>query len=351
MMNLADKFKEFAAEQNKIQPVTTEDRILLFDGLNTFIRSFVAAPTMNVDGAHVGGITGFLLSLAATIRTFRPNRCIVVFDGQGGSQRRRKLFPDYKASRRTMTKLNRTYDFASLDEETRSRQWQLSVLNEILSYLPITVIVQDLVEADDVIAYLAQTIEQRGGESVIVSTDKDFLQLVNNKTKVYNPIKKRTYDETTVVADYGFHPANFLLYRTVTGDESDCIPGVSGIKEKTLLKYFPQLAEADKKDLAFLLAETANIIESKKKPPVALTELANSEKTLERNMTLMRLDDVAMSGSTRLAVLEYLDKPISPLDKYQLTKIIESHKFMNAFGRFDDWVVNSFFGLNMRAKK
>jgi DNA polymerase-1 len=349
-MNLADKFKEFAAEQNKIQPVA-EDRILLFDGLNTFIRSFAAVPTLNVDGAHVGGITGFLLSLGSTIRMFRPTRCIVVFDGQGGSQRRRKLFPEYKASRRTMTKLNRTYDFSTLDEETRARQWQLSVLVEILRTLPITVIVQDLVEADDVIAYLVQTIEQRGGESVIVSTDKDFLQLVNPKTKIYNPVKKKIYDEESVVADYGFHPANFVLYRAVTGDKSDCIPGVDGIKEKTLLKYFPELADAAKHSIETLLLQASEHIQSKKKPPVALTELVNSKTQIELNLQLMRLDEVAMSGSTRIAVLDNLDKPISPLDKLRLTKIIESHKFMNAFGRFDDWVINSFFGLNMRAQK
>lgn len=345
MTSLADKYKEFVAAQKSVEPVTSRERILLFDGLNTFLRAFAATPTLGEDGNHVGGVTGFLLSLAATIRMFRPNRCIVVFDGVGGSQRRRALFPDYKAKRRTMTKLNRTYDFASLDDEQRSRMWQLGTLAEILKTLPITTIVQDLVEADDVIAYLAETQTMRGGDTIIVSMDKDFLQLVNEHVSVYSPVVKKMYDAKAIVEDYGFHPHNFVLYRAVTGDESDCIPGVVGVKEKTLLKYAPELALSDKQTVEMLFESITTQLGAKKKIPVSLQSLANSRELVERNLRLMRLDDVAMSGNTRVSTLEKFDKEINLLNKYQLTKLLQSHKLSHAFGDIDKWVMNSFVPL------
>ena len=67
------------------------ENVLIIDGLNTFIRVFSVIPTTNDDGTHIGGIVGFLKSIGYTINMFRPTRCIIVFDGKGGSSRRRKL--------------------------------------------------------------------------------------------------------------------------------------------------------------------------------------------------------------------------------------------------------------------
>jgi len=80
------------------RPSDVNDHIMIFDGLNTFIRAFSATPSSNEDGDHVGGITGFLYSIGKCIRDFKPSRCIVVFDGVGGSMRRRKINKDYKAN-------------------------------------------------------------------------------------------------------------------------------------------------------------------------------------------------------------------------------------------------------------
>jgi DNA polymerase-1 len=347
-MNFADKLRDFrsgSVEQESVTPIGINGKVLLIDGLNTFIRMFAATPTMNDDGDHIGGTTGFLLNMASTIRTLKPSRVVVVFDGVGGSVRRRKLFEGYKSGRKTMTKLNRTYDFQTLDEEDRSRKMQLSLLANILRCLPVTIIAQDNVEADDVLAYLAQTVESRGGTSIIFSNDKDFLQLINEKTSVFNPVKKKMYRPNKVVEDYGFHPNNFLVYRAITGDASDCIPGVEGIKEKTLLKLFPQLAEAQKYDVDQLLQLANEVISTTKKPSVALQTFAASKDILDRNIQLMRLDDVAMSGQTRISVLEQFDRPIEKLNKFELTKLVKLNKLGNAFGRWDEWVQSSFVPL------
>ena len=92
------------------------DKVLVIDGLNTFIRVFSVIPTTNDDGIHVGGIVGFLKSIGYIINMIRPTRTIVVFDGKGGSSRRRKIYPEYKAKRKTKYRVNRSYDFASHDD-------------------------------------------------------------------------------------------------------------------------------------------------------------------------------------------------------------------------------------------
>ena len=344
-MNLAEKLARFSAE-NSVQPIGINGKVLLIDGLNTYLRCFSATPTMNDDGEHIGGVTGFLLSLGAAIRTHRPTRVVVVFDGKGGSQRRRKLFPDYKGNRRMLTKLNRTYDFSSLDDEQKAMKWQLVKLVELLSHLPVTQTHIENVEADDVIAYLAEYVVEKGGKAVIMSTDKDFLQLVDENITVWNPAKKKMYRPDNVVTDYGFHPNNFLLYRVVTGDQSDNINGVEGIKEKTLLKHFPELALEDKKDIDFLLESAAQQVAAKKKPPVVLTKLLDSRDILDRNLQLMRLDSqAAMSVSARMKTLDLFDIQPPKLNKYELTKAAASDKILSAFNAWDDWVINTFAPL------
>ena len=77
-------FKELQQERNS-SPSNVNDHLMVFDGLNTFIRSFGATPAYNEDGDHIGGITGFLYSVGKTVRDFKPTRCVIVFDGRGGS--------------------------------------------------------------------------------------------------------------------------------------------------------------------------------------------------------------------------------------------------------------------------
>ena len=108
-----------------------DDKVLIIDGLNTFIRCFSAIPTLNDDGAHVGGIVGFLRSIGYAIRTIRPTRTVIVFDGKGGSNRRKKLFPEYKAGRKMSKRLNRAYDFNTKEDEQQSMVMQLTRVIDI----------------------------------------------------------------------------------------------------------------------------------------------------------------------------------------------------------------------------
>ena len=112
-------------------------RVLLVDGMNTFMRSYSAIPTMDDDGKHIGGMAGFMKSLGLAIRSFKPTRVVVVFDGKGGSMRRRKLYKEYKSHRKPYTRLNRTYDLITEQQEQDNMKFQLVSLVEMLDHMPV----------------------------------------------------------------------------------------------------------------------------------------------------------------------------------------------------------------------
>ena len=197
-LSILNQIKESGGEIDSGKP---NDSVLLIDGMNLFIRVFSAIPTTNEDGVHVGGIVGFLRSLAFSINMIRPTRTIVVFDGKGGSNRRRKIFPQYKAGRKMSYRLNRANDYLTRDEEQRMMIRQLNRVVEYLECLPITIVNIENNEADDVIGYCTKHIF-KDNKSTILSTDKDFLQLVDKNTRLYSPTKKIMYDEDKVFEEY-----------------------------------------------------------------------------------------------------------------------------------------------------
>lgn len=341
--HLQQIFAEYEKEEMTIvSSLNVNDRVLIVDGLNAFIRCFVATPTMNDDGEHIGGLTGFLKSLALAIRTLKPSRCIVVFDGKGGSQRRRKLYPEYKGNRKMMQRLNRTYDFKNKDEEVNSMRKQLVRVVEILESLPMLVYAVDNVEADDVIAYLTTVVreKQEGSQSIIMSTDKDFLQLVSEDVKVWNPIKKRLYEPETVLEEYKIHPTNFLIYRALDGDNSDNINGIKGVGLTSLVKYYPTLAQPAR----VTLDEIFDIAKAGKAK--IYEKILAGEKILKRNIQLMRLEEMDMSGLLKLKVLERFDEEVPTINKFALTKILQEDKLSTGFPKYEEWLQMSFGQLN-----
>ena len=292
--------EEIKSKGGKIDSGEPNDKVLIIDGLNTFIRVFSVIPTTNDDGIHVGGIVGFLRSIGYTIKMIRPTRCIIVFDGKGGSVRRRKIYPEYKQKRKTKYRVNRAYDFASQEDEKQNMIMQLQRVVEYLETLPVTVLSYDNIEADDTIGYICRQVLTES-ELTVMSTDKDFLQLANSRIKVWSPTKKKMYDEDTVLDEYGISSHNLIWYRVLDGDKSDNIPGVKGLGLKTIQKKLPFLSENR-------IVEIDEVI----------TELPESKEIIERNYNLMQLSDVDISGSTKTKIIEKVNEPINRLIKWSL---------------------------------
>ena len=189
-LSILDEIKKHGGDVDSTNP---NEKVLIIDGLNTFIRVFSVIPTTNDDGIHIGGIVGFLKSVGYAVKMLAPTRTIIVFDGKGGSTRRRKIYPEYKQNRRTKYRVNRSYDFASEEDEKQNMIMQIQRTVEYLETLPLTVLSYDNIEADDTIGYLCKQVFTHSKQVVVMSTDKDFLQLANGRTKIWSPTKKKFY--------------------------------------------------------------------------------------------------------------------------------------------------------------
>ena len=316
--------------------IALNDRVLIIDGMNTFIRSFAAIPTMDENGNHIGGVTGFLKSVGYVTRKFKPSRVYVIFDGKGGSKRRRDIYPDYKLGRKPLTRLNRTYDMTTEKDEQDLMRYELVIVAKALMKLPITTITLDHVEADDIISYIAQHVGENGGESIIYSTDKDFLQLVGDDIKVWNPVRKKTYIPEIVVEDYEIHPNNFLLYRALTGDTSDNLPGIKGLGMKTLLKIVPEFVTEQPLTFDDVIDAAEN---SKLK---VASRIVDEQESIKRNIKLMSLRSVMISDNNKMKILNKINRPQLSLHKYDLTKLLLETNILPAMQNYDSWVVSTF---------
>jgi len=338
-----DILKEVEREHEQGTGSSKDSHLLIIDGLNTFIRVFSAVPALNDDGDHIGGVTGFLRSIAANIRQHKPTRCVIVFDGKGGSRRRKDLFPNYKANRANKTAFNRYQEFASLEDEQDSMKRQFGKLIQYLNCLPITTISIDNVEADDIMAYIANEIYTKDdNRATIVSTDRDFLQLVNNRISVWSPIKKKLYTPSLMQEEFGFSPKNYLLYRSFIGDKSDNIPGLKGVGPKSLIKHFPMFTE-DKELTVQDLVEYATNVDKKYK----VHELvSNNEELLDLNYRLMQLKEVDINGNAKMLALNKVKGDIDKLNTFEFKKMFMADKMYTVIKDLDSWLKNSFNALN-----
>ena len=338
--------EEIKKSGGKVDSGEPNDSVLLIDGLNTFIRVFSAIPTTNEDGIHIGGIVGFLRSIGYTINMVRPTRTIIVFDGKGGSNRRRKIFPEYKAGRKMSVRLNRHLDVSlTREDEHKMMIRQLNRVIEYLECLPLTIMTMDGIEADDVIGYSSKHLFK--DKCTIMSTDKDFLQLVDNRIQVYSPTKKLMYDEERIMNEYGIAATNFLLYRILDGDKSDGIPGVKGAGLKTLLKIFPWLGSPHKYTIEDMMKSSMPKVKQYK----LCTEILDSKDQLFMNKKLMDLDDVNISGSSKLKIQETMENPIQRLVKHKFQRMFLEDKLYTALPNLESWLHSTFNRLNHMAEK
>ena len=319
-------------------------RVLIIDGLNTFIRSWTTNPTMNEDGDHTGGVVGSLKSIGYQIREFNPTRCIVTFDGKDGSQSRKKIHEGYKAGReKNRFRVNRQYQGMMDEEQERlSMKQQFIWLNDMLDSLPVQTMIYDGIEADDTIAYLTKhTQYDLDGEVVIVSTDKDFLQLVSDNVKVFSPTKKKMYNRQMVFDEFGIWPENLLLYRTLDGDKSDNIPGIRGCGIKTLLKRFPELSE----DRTITHEEFFKLCEEKQGKIKMYDDILKAKDQLLMNKRLMELHEPHIPTNQKLKILDRFNENDIEFKKLDFLRVGQKYKVLQNWRDINDWLHSTFHNI------
>jgi DNA polymerase-1 len=339
-----DILKQIDEEHKSFGDLQKNSKTLVIDGLNTFIRSWSTAPNLNDNGDHIGGIVGTLKSIGYAIRLINPTRVIITFDGKGGSDSRKKIYAGYKADRaKNKIRLNRaiTVDMNPEDEQVSMRR-QMVALADLLTYLPVTIMLYDGIEADDVMAYIATQLRKDDEKVVLMSSDKDFLQLVNKDVSVYSPSKKKIYNIDEVKEEFTIHPHNFINFRMIDGDKSDNIEGISGLGIKTIIKAFPILTEETYHSTKSML-EYINSLDKKSK---AHDLFENNLEILERNRRLMQLSEPEFSGNLRMKIMDRYDEPIPKFDKQGFLKSGLRSGVIDAFKDINDWLQSTFSHLS-----
>ena len=220
-------------------------KILIVDALNLFIRSYVVNPSISKQGQPIGGIVGSLKSLQKISRDTKPDKIIFAWDGPGGSRKKKALHKDYKEGRNPL-RLNRNVKVLDDKQEFENRIWQQLKTFEYLNLCPVIQLMEENVEADDLISYLVQHKQHHDCVKVIVSSDKDFIQLLDDKTILMRPVQNEILNKNRVVEEFKIHPNNFALARSIAGDKSDNLDGVKGVGLVSLAKKFPILSEQNR---------------------------------------------------------------------------------------------------------
>ena len=319
------------------------ERILMIDGLNLFFRNFAILNMVNPDGVHIGGLGGFFRSLGAMIRQMQPTQVYVIFDGAGSSNNRKNLLPEYKSGR-DLQRITNWDAFDNQDDEDDAKVDKMVRIIQYLKTLPVKVATLDKVEADDIIAYLSNVIPQKKEDKVfIVSSDKDFLQLINENVIVYRPMEKEYYTVDTVIEKFKMSPNNFILYKTLMGDNSDKVVGIKGLGPKKLYKLFPELSERD-----LTLDDIYKICEEKFKENVIYARILQNFSSIETNFKIMDLSKPMIDENDK----KYLDSVVKSKDILYLPDQFISMYNQDQLGgiirNLDFWVKDCFESLQIK---
>jgi 5'-3' exonuclease len=316
------------------------DRVLLIDGLNLFFRNFAMLNMVNPDGIHVGGLGGFLRSLGSLIKQIQPTSVYVVFDGAGSSINRKNLLPEYK-SERNIQRITNWDVFDNLDEEHDSKIDQIVRLIQYIKLLPVKTIALDKVEADDIISVLATNLADRYNSNVfIVSSDKDFVQLITDKIIVYRPTEREYYTPQTVYNKFGVLAENFILYKTLLGDNSDKIRGVKGLGGKGIFSKFPELQTQK-----LTLEDIFEISARKFKDHIIYSRIIQDKEHLKTSYKIMDLSIPMVSEQEISYINSVIESNLPDLHSQPFINMYNEDKLGKMIKNVDYWLKDTFLYL------
>ena len=205
-----------------------QNRLILIDGSAYIFRAYYGLPPMNrSDGTPINAVFGFTNMLVKLIEDYREDKMIVVFDA-ARENFRNKIFKDYKANR---------------GDTPEDLIPQFEIIRECVDAFNIPQIEIEGFEADDIIASYCILAEKQKIESIIISSDKDLMQLVNKNVTMLDPMKNKSIGIEQVIEKFGLPPEKVIQIQALTGDKVDNIPGAPGIGPKTALQLIEEFGD------------------------------------------------------------------------------------------------------------
>lgn len=269
-------------------------RLIIVDISSFIFRAFFAIrPMTSPDGTPVNALYGTLTMVLKLINAYQPSHIVLARDTKGGSFRN-EIFPDYKSNR---------------SEPPEELIPQFGLIEELITAMKIPNIAIENYEADDVIGSLVVQFQDEFEEILIASGDKDLMQFVNDKVKMLDTMKDKTYGPADVFEKMGVHPDQIMDYLSLVGDASDHIPGVKGIGAKGAAKLL-----AEYKNLDGIFKNLENI--TAKRTKTALEgdgkKLADLSKSLVKIVTDLKLGvsvkDLAFELEGNDVLMAFLDR-------------------------------------------
>jgi 5'-3' exonuclease len=301
-------------------------RVLIVDMLNMFFRAYIVDPSLSSNGQPIGGLKGSLKILQKLIRETTPDRVVICWDGEGGSKKRKAMVKDYKAGRKPL-RLNRSIRNLTENEELENKIWQQMRLLEYFNFCPISQIMIPDVEADDIIAYVKNLKYFESWQKIIVSSDKDFYQLLDDETILVRPVQKEILNKKNIVEKFGIHPNNFALARAMVGDKSDNLPGVGSIGLATVKKRFPFLLS----ERPYSLKEVIDFCKDSEEDLKAYKNIIENYDLLQTNYKMMQLYSPLLSPVAKKKVRNSTESPEVTFNKTEIIKMM----IQDGFGEYN----------------
>jgi DNA polymerase-1 len=260
------------------------DRLVLVDGSGYIFRAYHALPPMyRADSTPVNAVFGFTKMLIKLVTDLQPQSIAVIFDA-GRKTFRNEIYSEYKANR---------------GEPPEELIPQFDLVRQATEALNLPMFEMVGYEADDVIATFAKQAFIKGQDCLIVSSDKDLMQLVNKHVKLLDPMKNTVIGDEEVQLKFGVFPDRVVDVQALAGDSSDNVPGVPGIGIKTAAELINQFG-----DLEALLAQAETIKQPKRREN--LVQFADQAR-LSQQLVLLR-DDVPVDMQISELILPVLDR-------------------------------------------
>jgi DNA polymerase-1 len=281
--------------------MTTPLRLYLVDGSAYIFRAYHALPplTRKSDGLPVGAVSGYCNMLYKLLGDMtdehEPTHLAVIFDYSSESFRN-EIYPDYKANR---------------PEPPEDLRPQFALVRDATRAFNVPCIEMEGFEADDLIASYARAAEKAGGTCVIISSDKDLMQLVNDRITLFDTMKNKRIGRAEVIEKFGVPPEKVIDVQALAGDSVDNVPGVPGIGVKTAAQLIEEFG-----DVETLLARAGEIKQQKRREN--LLEHAEAARISRRLVTLQ--DDVPLPEPIE-------DLGVRPLDLPRVEAFLKEMEF------------------------
>jgi DNA polymerase-1 len=283
-------------------------------------------------GIPTGPVFGFLRVLGATLKRLKATSCVVVWD-VGRSAYRQEFYPAYKANRDDKDKPEALGDLPE----------QIEITQEILPHLNVKQLAIQGYEGDDLLYLLIKTLREMGGfevlnDIVVVTEDKDLLQLVHRDTKVYRPISDQLIDVDNFEEMTGTRRDYFVLRKALVGDKSDNIDGVRGVGEKTANKLITEAYCREDGWMCDLGGESLRTICADHKTKTA-RRVSEQWDIVERNVKLVDLTKFPFTKrDSRKARGVLNSNPGALTPAMGLMKILGKYEFNKLLDGFVHWV-------------